>query len=205
MDLIDKLKRRRVLLSFEIALGKANEIAVKTVLAEPGLENLELIRFWAFATARILYELWFANTPQAFLAIYRLSLIIERDLDPATQCLKRAELYQFRYVSELPAPVERLAGEYLGRDETERMIRFLGRFPFDGSESRPLGIVAGVALLQHVIDKLRANRRSLQVLSATARMLLSQFAIEEWAGEASVDKLPHAAFNQALRQGVKAQ
>ncbi len=70
MRVLDKLKRRRLLLSFEIAIGEENEVEVQTAPAEPELDTLELIRFWAFAAGRILYELWFNNT---YLALPSLS------------------------------------------------------------------------------------------------------------------------------------
>ncbi len=202
MRLLDKLKRRRLLLSFEIVMGGGNEIEVRTALADPELNNLELIRFWAFAAGRILYELWFCNTPRASIALDHLKAILARNLDSATDCLKRADLYPLRLVKSVPAPLERIAGEYLGRADADRKVRLLTKLPFDGNEPSPLLMVADIALLQHVLEKFKADPRGLQILSATARMLLSQFAVEEWAGEASVNKLPQAAFMQALHQGM---
>ncbi len=200
MRLLDRLKDRRLLLSFEITLGEKNEVGVKTALAEPNLDNLEFIRFWAFAAGRILYDIWFNYTPMAVLAIDRLSMILKRNLEPTTDCLKRAELYHFRYGHQVPVPLERIAGEYLGRNDAERVIRFSTKLPFDDNEPSPLVLVGSIALLQHVLDKFKADPRALHVLSATARTLVAQFAIKEWAGEASVKKLPQAAFLQALRQ-----
>ncbi len=133
-----------------------------------------------------------------------MSSLLARNLDPLMDCLKRAELYQFHYVKKVAAPVERIAGEYLGRDDAERTIRFLTRLPFDGNEPSPLLIVANIALLQYVVEKVKADPRGLRILSATARMLVSQFAIQEWAGAASAEKLPQAAFLHALRQGMSA-
>lgn len=198
MGLLEKLKRRKLLLSFEIALGGETELGVRTVPAQLEGDSFEWVRFWAFATARILYDIWFANTPQAFLALHRVSLVFERDLDPGTDCLRRAELYQFHYVDEVSSAAERIAGEYLGRDHRERTIRFLAELPFEGNTPRPLLMVSSVALLQHVLDWVKPQPRGLAVLSATGRMLVTQFATEEWAGAASMEKLPQAAFTQAV-------
>lgn len=198
MGLLDKLKGRKLILSFEIALGAKNEVGVKTLLAQPFGDQLEWVRFWTFATARILYEIWFTNTPQGFVALQHMGMVLERPLDPSTDCLKRAEFIQFHSVSDVPSPVDLLAGEYWGHEEVDRSIRFAGRLPFDGNMPMPILMFSSIALLQHVIDRLKAHPRGLQVLSSAGRMLVSQFANEEWQGEASANKLPQAAFQQAL-------
>ncbi len=198
MGLLDKLRHRKLLLSFEVGLGEKNEVSAKILLGHPLEDDLEWVRFWTFATARILYEIWFSNTPQAFLALQRLAMILERPLDPSTECLRRAEFFQFRYVSEVASPVDLLVGEYWGQGEGGRSVRLTSKLPLEGNVPRPVLMVSSVALLQQVMDRVKGHARGLQVLSSAGQTLVSQFASEQWEGEASAEKLPQAAFQQAL-------
>lgn len=198
MGLLDKLKGRKVILSFEIGVGAKNEVGVKTLIAQPVVDPLEWVRFWTFATARILYEIWYTNTPQGFVALEHLGMVIERPLDPAADFLRRAEFFQFRFAGDVPSPVDLLAGEYLGHEDVTRSIRFTEKLPFDGNMPRPILMFSSIALLRHVTDQIKSHPRALQVLSSAGRMLVSQFANEQWEGEASANKLPQAAFQQAL-------
>ena len=65
MKLLGQIKSAP-LLSFRFALNESNEVSVGVVRRVPKVDRLELVRFWAFATAKILYEVWFTNTPPAF-------------------------------------------------------------------------------------------------------------------------------------------
>jgi len=198
MSLLDRLKRWAPLLSFQIGLGESNQVCAKIAPEGLGIGQLEIVRFWAFATARILYDIWYANTPRAFLALNLLGMTLERDLDPATDCLRRAQLSQFRYVPELLVPSEQIVGEYLGRNDAERTIRFRIAPAFEENMPTPLAMVSAVVLLQHVLGEVHTDIHAVQALSQTGRNLITQFGADEWAGTASREKLPQAAFNQAL-------
>lgn len=202
MGLLDKIRGLKLLLTFEIALGEENDVGVK-ILTQSIVDDLELVRFWALAEAKILYEIWVTNTPQAFLAMGFMTRVLERELDPATDCLERAELLHVRYVPQVQNPVEQIVGVYLGRDDGQRTIRFLTPPAFEGNIPRPLAMVSGVVLFQYVLDRVKTNARAFRALSETGRMLVTEFATEKWAGEASVEKLPQAAFARAIHFGAK--
>ncbi len=202
MSLLEKLRRWMPILPFQIALGDAMQIGVDIVPRRPGIDDLELVRFWAFAAARILYEIWFTNTPQGFLALNLLTLILERDLAPSTDCMRRAQRTSLHNAATLPVPTEIVGGDYLGRDDDARTIRFEIGPTFHDTRPTPLVMVSSVVLLQNLLERVKSNPHSVQTLTQTGRNLITQFSLEEWAGEASKEKLPEAAFRQALRSVV---
>jgi hypothetical protein len=151
-----------------------------------------------FATARILYDIWFTNTPQGFLALDLLAQIFERDLVFSTDCLKRANLNSLRYVSEQCESSEKLVGLYLARNTAKRKIEFKTGPTFEDGKPTSFALVSSVVLLQHILARIRNDRYLVQILSRTGRNLITQFALKEWPGLASVQILPQAAFRQAI-------
>jgi len=200
MNLLDHFKSTP-LVSFRFVLGEYNEVAVEVTPHDPQADSLELVRFWAFVAARILYEIWFSNTPHAFLLLDHLARVFEGHLGDTTDCFKQAEFLQFHYVRKARSPREEIAGEYRIRGKDDRQVRFSDDLPFEGLTPSSLLMVANLVLLQWVVERLKGNPSALQTLQATGRILISQFASEAWPGKASMERLPQAAFAQAISRG----
>jgi hypothetical protein len=199
MSVLAQLKRWTPLLSFEVGVAKErNSVYAKTSSIGQNIEPAEIICFWSFATARILYDIWFTNTPQGFLALDLLAQIFERDLVFSTDCLKRANLNSLRYVSEQCESSEKLVGLYLARNTAKRKIEFKTGPTFEDGKPTSFALVSSVVLLQHILARIRNDRYLVQILSRTGRNLITQFALKEWPGLASVQILPQAAFRQAI-------
>jgi len=196
MRFIDKFGSWKVFFCFELTLGEKNEVAVRVAKRQPFAEEAELLGLWAFTTCRILYEIWQVNPPRAFLALDFLARIVRHRLDPATRCFEQAELPHIHYVESARNPIESVIGEYLARGESGRRIRLLAPLGFDRDVPSVLVMTTGVALLQYVVDKVKEEPEWLRPLSDVARFLVTKFGIEEWAGEASREKLPRAALAQ---------
>lgn len=199
MRLIDRITGWRALISFEVVLGDKSDVSVRLVRAHPTVEDVEFVRFWAFAQARILYEIWLLNAPQAFHALTYISRIVEQPLGARVDCLRRAGLQFHHHVPQVSKSIEQIAGQYLGRRDAEWKIHFLVPPVFDGNIPHPLAMIAGIVLFQQVLTTIKDTPWIQQALTATARTFVRHFARGEWAGRRSMEELPQAVFVKETR------
>jgi len=166
MGLFDLFTNKTRLFYFEILFSPWNISARVKKLSK--ISNDEYVRLWAFYEAKIIYNLGgFPNSDSSVLALDTIRQVINQDFNTSPNCFKQeGDIVQRDYSSSiLPDDITHIfKGEFFSRDSDGRFITT--HFPLKIID---LDIInSGLALMQYVIDKIKDDKKTLNIFKNTA-------------------------------------
>ena len=195
MGLLNALADRKKVLTYEIIFGAKSDVGVRVQPLVPVVPGPDYIRLWVSYQAKIIYSLGFPKNNSAIICVGSVAKVVERDLDPGTDCFQRANFADvMRFAPQPPATGVKFTGEFYAKGSLERTIQT--HFPLRASEQQV--VYSGLALMQYAISMNQLDSEALRVLTATARYLVDLYQSGMGEGVASVVQIPTLAYMRAI-------